>query len=87
MNATQGSEVHLHQTEPPNALRASERCPGQPSVDWEFITLTTAVRLRSWRRPSVTNFFGIVKIAELASQGFWPFDRAPVVIRSRIAAL
>jgi hypothetical protein len=35
----------------------------------------------------VTNFFGIVKIAELASQGFLAFDRTPIVIRSRIAAL
>jgi hypothetical protein len=35
----------------------------------------------------VTNFFGIVKIAELASQGFWMFDRTAIVICSRIAAL
>jgi hypothetical protein len=35
----------------------------------------------------VTNFFVIVKIAELASQGFWPFGRTAIVIRSRIAAL
>jgi len=29
-NATPGSEARLHQTEHPNALPASERCPGQP---------------------------------------------------------
>ena len=28
MNATQGSEVHLHQTEPPNTLPFSQRCLG-----------------------------------------------------------
>ena len=38
-------------------------------------------------RVLVTNFFDIVKLAELASQGFWPFDRTAIVIRSRIAAL
>ena len=36
---------------------------------------------------NVTNFFGIVKIAELASQGFWTFGRTAVVILGRIAAL
>ena len=36
---------------------------------------------------AVTNFFGIVKLAELASQGFWTFDRTAIVICSRIAAL
>lgn len=40
-----------------------------------------------WLPLVVTNFFGIVKMAELASQGFWPFDRTPIVIRGRIAAL
>jgi len=39
MNATQGSKVHLHQTEPPNALPASWRCPGQPRVLWEVFSL------------------------------------------------
>lgn len=43
--------------------------------------------LSTLARVIVTNFFGIVKIAELASQGFWPFDRTAIVIRSRIAAL
>ena len=28
-NATQGSEARLHQTKHPNAMPASERCPGQ----------------------------------------------------------
>jgi hypothetical protein len=36
---------------------------------------------------AVTNFFGIVKTAELASQGFWTFDRTAIVILGRIAAL
>jgi hypothetical protein len=39
------------------------------------------------RHLSVTNFFGIVKTAELASQGFWTFDRTAIVILGRIAAL
>ena len=33
------SEARLHQTEPPNALPASERCPGQPSAWWEILSL------------------------------------------------
>lgn len=35
----------------------------------------------------VTDLIAAVKLAELASQGFWAFDRTPIVIRSRIAAL
>jgi hypothetical protein len=31
-NATQGSEARLHQTEHPNAMPATERCPGQPKM-------------------------------------------------------
>jgi len=37
--------------------------------------------------PAVTNFFGIVKIAELPSQAFRVFGRTRIVIRSQIAAL
>jgi hypothetical protein len=36
---------------------------------------------------TVANFFGIVKTAAPASQGFCPFDRTGIVIRRRIAAL
>jgi hypothetical protein len=32
-NATQGNKARLHQTEHPNALPASWRCPGQPRQD------------------------------------------------------
>jgi hypothetical protein len=36
---------------------------------------------------SVTDFFGIVLLADLASQGFQEFDHIGVVICGRIAAL
>jgi hypothetical protein len=59
---------------------------------------TTAARRQKFQRffaqrndyriyVGVTNFFGIVKTAELASQGFWTFDRTAIVILGRIAAL
>ena len=38
-------------------------------------------------RLGVANFFDIVKLAKLASQGFLDFCRTAIVIRSRIAAL
>ena len=51
-NATQGSKDHLHQTEPPNALPASERCPGQPRVKLRVcLNSPHPVRFRSWQRP------------------------------------
>jgi hypothetical protein len=40
-SATNQVKARLHQTEPPNALPASERCPSQPSVALEFFTLDT----------------------------------------------
>src|SRR6267378_8331962 len=52
-NATQGSKDCLHQTEPPNALPASWRCPGQPvGVVGDPFNSEHPVRFRSWRRPS-----------------------------------
>ncbi|HEX3856080.1 MAG TPA: hypothetical protein VHY30_02150 [Verrucomicrobiae bacterium] len=42
-NATQGSKARLHQTEPPNAMPASWRCPGQPTdVVGNFFQLSTS---------------------------------------------
>ena len=38
-SATNDEKAFLHQTEPPNALPASERCPGQPSACWEVLSL------------------------------------------------
>ena len=35
----------------------------------------------------VTNFFGVVKTAEVASHGFSGFARAPIVFCDRITAL
>jgi hypothetical protein len=36
-SATNQVKAHLHQTEPPNALPASERCPGQHKAGhWKF---------------------------------------------------
>ena len=35
-NTTQGSEARLHPTEHPNAMPATERCPGQPETDWKL---------------------------------------------------
>jgi hypothetical protein len=46
-----GRKAHLHHTEHPNAMPATEHCSGQPSVVWKFFTLTTAVRFRSGMRP------------------------------------
>ena len=40
-SATNQVKARLHPTEPPNALPASGRCPGQPGVALEFFTLTT----------------------------------------------
>jgi hypothetical protein len=35
------SKAHLRQTKQPNALPASWRCPGQPKVSWEVLSLST----------------------------------------------
>ncbi len=40
-NASQRSKDHLRQTEQPNALPASWRCPGQPGALWEDFSLAT----------------------------------------------
>jgi len=50
-DATQGSKARLHQTQPPNALPASERCPGQPRMLFNAFHSQHPVRIRSWRRP------------------------------------
>ena len=39
-SATNQVKARLHQTKPPNALPASERCPGQPSAGWEVLSLS-----------------------------------------------
>jgi len=39
-SVTNQVKARLHQTEPPNALPASERCPGQPSAGWEVLSLS-----------------------------------------------
>jgi hypothetical protein len=51
-NASQRKQARLHQTEPPNALPASWRCPGQPSMFSEIFHSQHTVHFRSWRRPS-----------------------------------
>jgi hypothetical protein len=57
-NATQGSKDCLHQTEHPNALPASWRCPGQPRMLFGiFFNSQHPVRLRSWMRlPQLCGF-------------------------------
>jgi len=40
-SATNAVKARLHQTEPPNALPTSERCPGQPRMLYEVLSLTT----------------------------------------------
>ena len=72
------SEKHAWKTSSPAGL--SDRHQPQPMR-------AGGASVARQQKPGVTNFFGIVKIAELASQGFWPFDRTAIVIRSRIAAL
>jgi hypothetical protein len=39
-SATNDEKARLHQTEPPNALPASWRCPSQPSAWWEVLSLS-----------------------------------------------
>ena len=51
-SATNQVKAHLHQTEHPNALPASWRCPGSPRMLSEVLSLVHPVRLRSWMRPS-----------------------------------
>ena len=52
VNATQGSKVHLHQTEHPNALPASWHCPGQhKGAVWRvYFNPARPVRFRSGMR-------------------------------------
>ena len=50
--AANDKEACLHPTKPPNALPASEHCPGQPGAGWEVFHSACTVRSRSWRRAS-----------------------------------
>jgi hypothetical protein len=41
-SAKNDEKARLHQTEPPNAMPASERRPGQPRLRWEIVSLCAA---------------------------------------------
>jgi len=56
-------------------------------MSWQLLTGLASQALHLAALGSVTHFFLVVRTAELASYGFWQFDRTGVVFCNQIAML